>query len=546
MPCVWDLCLVDNITKNYNLSKSLLLGNFRKLKYNSTKLELYDDVIKKQLQDGVIKLVDNTQSIVQNKETAFLGHSGVFTEKDGKLKCRVVYLSNLKENATPGFSHNDASVPGANYNSKLSFALSQLRFDKYVIIFDLVKAFLQIQIAKSDQNKLYFLWFKDVHVKSPEIQIFKFLRLPFGLRFSPSMLMTGLQIILLKDTEGDCENLRELKKAIYNVAYMDNLGYSTNDVTNLKEAYRQFESIFGKYKFELQEFASNNEELQETFETALGSEKSNCSRLFGINWNRVEDTLYTNKLFLNNDAYTKRSILASIHSNFDPLGQVAPLLNRARLFLHGLQCDQKLSWDSELSEDLVSEWKKICNQINSTEFTMSIPRFVGNRNSNYDLIAFVDSSKQFYGTVIFLREISSGKVSFVLGRNRIVSAKLAEKSIPLLELTSIELGVNTLMDLYKQFISAVIPIKISALRLFSDSSVSLSWLRGKTHTFTKVERKSIYLNNRLSNIIKSCELKPIHFGHVAGDVNPSDMITRCVSLVCFVNPIIELVRIWRN
>lgn len=200
MPCVWDQNLVDSITKKFSLSKSILFANLRKLQKNKERLHLYDSVIQTQLSDGVIVKVADSDPLLKCTDATFLGHSGVFTEKNNKMKCRVVYLSNLKEHRVPGFSHNDASVPGMNFNSKIAFAITQLRFDKFLFVFDLVKAFLQIQIKEEDQKKLLFLWVKDVDAPNMEIQVFKFVRLMFGLRFSPNMLMTALQIILLRDT----------------------------------------------------------------------------------------------------------------------------------------------------------------------------------------------------------------------------------------------------------------------------------------------------------------------------------------------------------
>ncbi len=83
---------------------------------------------------------------------------------------------------------------------------------------------------------------------------------------------------------------------------------------------------------------------------------------------------------------------------------------------------------------------------------------------------------------------------FLSARNRIINKKLVTKSTPLLELTAIEFGIEAMVDLGIQFETAVIPINIEEMFLYSDSTISLCWLKAKTHDFSKIERKNIYLN----------------------------------------------------
>jgi hypothetical protein len=74
-------------------------------------------------------------------------------------------------------------------------------------------------------------------------------------------------------------------------------------------------------------------------------------KLLGLEWNRGADSIAAPKLKLSEVACTKRQILSSIASNFDLFNFNGPLLNRARLFMHQLQCDSALSWDKKLSPD---------------------------------------------------------------------------------------------------------------------------------------------------------------------------------------------------
>ena len=51
------------------------------------------------------------------------------------------------------------------------------------------------------------------------------------------------------------------------------------------------------------------------------------------------------------EANTKRKILASLNSVFDPLGMLLPTITRAKLFLHKLNKLDDLKWDTKLSSD---------------------------------------------------------------------------------------------------------------------------------------------------------------------------------------------------
>ncbi len=156
MPCLWNLAVDHMISKNYNIAYTILMANIEKLKKVPGRLEQYDSVIRQQLSDNVVSRVNNLTSIMKLRDVSFLSHNGVFKTNADTTKCRIVYLSNLKENSTECLSHNQESWPGANLNDKLTFALTLLRFDKYLLVFDIIKAFYQIQIHEADQMKLMF------------------------------------------------------------------------------------------------------------------------------------------------------------------------------------------------------------------------------------------------------------------------------------------------------------------------------------------------------------------------------------------------------
>ena len=534
MNLLWNNQVSHLLGKNQNLAKLVLNSNLKKLKKKPECLKLMNETILEQEKSGIIEKIPNLEQFLQEHiEHSFLPHMGVFKLDRATTKCRVVYLSNIcqqdkDKNLT--VTHNQNIHAGPSLNFKISAALLHLRFDAKLLCFDICKAFNQIALNESDMNKLLFLWFRNVEKNDFSIVAYRNKRLPFGLRCSPTLLLLSIYKLLIIDAKEDDENLQILKKQIYQLSYMDNLALTGNSTDYLSWAYEQLEGIFGKYKMELQQFVTNDQALQNKIDSNSEEKTPQTVKLFGIQWDRQNDLLHTKPLNLDSSATTKRLILASIASQFDIYNINCPILNRARIFMHELQCDKSLGWDSKLSHEQIRTWKNIANKINAAP-PIKIDRFVGDRNSTYRLIAFTDSSKLMYGAVIFIQDLKTNKVSFLCAKNRIVNKQLEDKSIPSLEFHAISLGCEVLIDMFKDLAgpSCVCPIDIKDLHLYSDSLVSLTWLNSSANKFDKMQKRYVFVMNRLNQINKLCEIHPIEFSFVAGLENPADAVTRCLS-----------------
>ncbi|XP_066984524.1 uncharacterized protein [Macrobrachium rosenbergii] len=354
MPCLWKKEIAPLLSPNYNLAKSIL--NSQRKKLSPEKLKEYDEVIHQQLMDGIIERIDNIAAYSRDNDASFLAHNAVFRENVESTKCRVVFLSNLGENTgARSLSHNQCSQVGPNLNHKIQVATLLLRFDKFLVTFDLKKAFLQLLLRREDTDKLLFLWFKDVSKGDFSIIGYRFCRVPFGMRFSPFLLMLGLYYILILNASDEDPELTEIRKSLYDLSYMDNLSYTSNSEDDLIKALKLATEVFNKYGFELQQFNTNSPNVSKQYQ--LQSEKD-CEKLFGLYWDTKNDTIKTRKLYLDPTANTKRKVLSTFQSNFDPFGINIPILNRARLFLHTLQIDSKIRWDDQLTPEQRKEWEK--------------------------------------------------------------------------------------------------------------------------------------------------------------------------------------------
>lgn len=308
---------------------------------------------------------------------------------------------------------------------------------------------------------------------------------------------------------------------------MDNGAVTAESSQEPSSYFQQLSALFAPYEFYLQKFVTNDTDAQTKIDEKSHSSTPLKSKLLGLCWDRINDTLSCGELSLNGSATTKRQILSSIASNYDLFNYNGPILNRARLFMHELQHQSDLGWDDKLSNNRVRTWKNISKQLNKSS-KICIPQFVGKRADRYNLIAFVDISKLIYDTVVFIQCLSSGSVSFLLAKNRLVNKQLESKSIPSLELQAIHLGVETLLDVYNELsgTGSVVSIAIINTKIYSDSLICLSRLHSYSCKSSKMNKCSIFVINRLQNISKMCETFPIEFNFRVDIENPAASITR--------------------
>ena len=535
MPIFWNEKNCHLLGSNRKLAEAILRSNFRKLKKNEQYLELVDTTFKEQESLGIIERVnDLDQYLTDHPSHSFLAHMAVFRPQRETTKCRVVFLSNLcgsDSNKPLTLSHNQVIHAGPNLNQRLSSSLMHLRFGTKLLVFDIKRAFNQISLSDDDQSKLLFLWYRNVSKGDFTIVGFKNARLPFGLRCSPCILLLALFHILIdSQNQNESKDLKDLKQLIYQLMYMDNGGIVADNSELLMWGFQQLSNIFSPFKFELQQYVSNDRNLQEYIDSEFNIETPRKVKLLGLQWDTHDDTLSTDKIELDIDAKTKRQVMSTIASHFDILNINGPILNRSRVFSHKLQCDRLLDWDTELSSELLKEWHNIATQINSAPLN-SIPRFCGDRNDTYKLLAFTDASKSMYGVVVYAESLQTGNRNFLMSRSRMVNKTLEDKTIPSLEIHAISLGAEVLIDIYNDLAGkdCVKPLNVAELQVYTDSLVCLHWLNDSSNKFSKLQKRSVFVINRLNHISKLCETHVISFAYIAGIDNPADCTTRCVS-----------------
>ncbi len=539
MAIPWLTRFKHKLGSNEKLAYRVLQSVLNKFTSKPEVLAATDEVFKIQVASGIIEEVpDITQFKKENPGFSFISHFPLLKPDRATTKVRVIYLCNLAErnpDKSPGININNIAHPGFTKNSKISSSFQFVRFEPYLLSFDIKRAFHCMSISESNQKKFLFKWFKDVKNGDFTLINYKFKRVPFGLAPAPFLLSVALHRFLMNEETNmeslPCaeKNLIDLKKLIFHGSYVDNLFVPCDSLDYLNYVHDESVKLFERNKFPLQQWTTNHISFQAHLDTIYGENTDQYSKILGMIWDIKHDELNAPKYNMKAEISTKRQVLKELQSNFDLTGSKIPLLNRAKLFMHGLQCDENLSWDADIGNVKVKEWKNIVSQFNDHE-PIKISRNMGGLKDSYELCTMVDASKQFIGSVIYLKNLSTGQISFLKAQNKLLNKMNRTKSIPTLEFSGLEYGVMKVLDVFQEFKKAVVPITINAIRLFSDSTIALSWLNDSEYLNKKLQTRTTYVNNRISNVVKMCSnICPIYFAHMGTNVNPADMVTRCFS-----------------
>lgn len=189
---------------------------------------------------------------------------------------------------------------------------------------------------------------------------------------------------------------------MYNLIYLDNGAYTGSEQEG-KNFYLRLDSVFNPYQFGVQQVMTSVESLQIDIDAERETKTLDSLKLLGMIQHRNSEEVSVRPISLNAKANSKRLVLKSIASQYDPLNLLGPCQNRARLFIYRLKSDGNLSWDEKFSRDRTKKWSNIVKQANRTN-PPSIKRNIGCRNDPYEIVAFSGASKQIYCVVCYLKK----------------------------------------------------------------------------------------------------------------------------------------------
>jgi hypothetical protein len=464
----------------------------------------YNSVIEEQLESGIIEKVNKNQ---YDGIRHYIPHHAVIKPDRSTTKLRIVYDASAKTKKENN-SLNECLHRGPVLLHDLCGTLLRFRMHNIGIVADIEKAFLQLGLQRDQRDVTRFLWLKDFENMSTEpsnIQEYRFCRVPFGIISSPFILSATVDYHL---------DLYETKIAqqIKSDIYMDNLITGAASEVDSVNLYSEAKNMFAEAKMNIREWLSSNEIVNESIAPEDKAE-GDIMKVLGHVWDTKQDTLEINHIRLPDQKHiTKRTILKTVASVYDPMGLFSPVTLPGKLLIQKLWKHHQ-DWDDELQEHDKIVWENI--RTNLSELSgQKIARRVSIGISDkvkYSIVCFCDASSKAYAALVYLIQNNSEttKSDLLFSKNRL--APIKELSIPRLELMSAVIAVRCVAFVKKQ-----LGVTIENTFIFSDSQCVLNWIKS-------TDTLPVFVKNRVKEIKNHSD---VSFHYVEGKRNPADIASR--------------------
>ena len=164
------------------------------------------------------------------------------------------------------------------------------------------------------------------------------------------------------------ELIRKIRDDMYVVDDLVTGGESLQEVEKIKSAVIE---LFEKGGIKLHKWHSNKPNL-ETNDLSSQKElnfakehlgtKANETKILGLNWDKQRDT-FIEEIPTESQRLTKRNILKTLASIYDPLGFISPVLLIGKTLFRNL-CDLRIPWDNKIPQEIENKWVKWVNGLN--------------------------------------------------------------------------------------------------------------------------------------------------------------------------------------
>ena len=491
------------LPSNYGLSLGRLKTTLHNLQQDPKRLEIYDKIIKEQLELDFIEEVD-TSVPTKGKVIHYLPHHAVFKDSVS-TPLRIVFDCSSKNGNK--LSLNDTLLSGPSMVPELTKVLMRFRTDNYAITSDIKRAFLNIALAEEDRDATRFLWSENPYEKELKVKIYRFKSVLFGATCSQFILNATLKHHLENVAPEDQIHASNLNRNLY----VDNIFHTSNVAVDIDKFYDKATEIMADAALELRGWATNAEEIA----TKIAINKTLDERpnvpLLGLYWNVNDDTLSMKPHPVKLQTFTKRAVLQALAAQYDPIGLVSPALLPAKIFMQEIW-QQKYGWDDVLSEQMINKWCDIAKELNQLN-SIIIPRYAVCKGK-VTLHAFADASMKAYGAAIYA--VQDAESSLLFSKARV--APLKELTIPKLELTAVVLAtrlIEYVMNAYSQ------ELHVEQVHIYSDSQVTLGQIKSK-------QSLEVYVQNRVNEIKQNAPEAKWHY--VSTKENPADILSRGIKV----------------
>ncbi|XP_077983962.1 uncharacterized protein LOC144438690 [Glandiceps talaboti] len=488
----------------------------RNQKYKEDYFSFMEDI----LQNCAEKVPEDQQ--YTNGRVNYVPHTGVYHPKKPD-KIRVVFDCSARYE---GISLNDCLLQGPDLTNGLVGVLSRFRKEEVAVMADIKGMFHQFHVTPIDRDLLRFLWWEDGDLNKDLTEYRMTVHL-FGAASSPGCANFGLKRAA---DDGEEEFGEEAASFIRDDFYVDDGLKSVPDVSKAIELVNNSTAICNNAGLKLHKWISNKREVLDAIPTEarasslkevnLQTDLLPIERALGVTW-CVESDCFQFRIVLRDLPLTRRGVLATISSVYDPLGFAAPVILTGKVILQEL-CRDNVDWDDPIPENLRlkwMEWRTNILDLEHLEVERCYKPNIFGEVKGAELHYFSDASETGYGQSTYLRSINQDNqahCSFVIGKARVTPLK-KHITIPRLELSTAAVVSARMSDYIKK------ELQINDVKeyFWVDSKVVLGYINNESKRF------HTYVANRVQQIRELTT--PDAWKYVNTGLNPSDDASRGIT-----------------
>ena len=500
---------------NKKLALKRLFCLKRRFAYDRKFKDDYNRFMMDSLAKGYAERVPEDELKIDDGKVWFLPHHGVYHAK--KEKIRVVYDCSAEYQ---GFSLNINLLQGPDYVNNMVGVITRFRRDKVAISCDIQEMFNQVSVSEGHRNLLRFLWWENSDTSTEPIQ-YRMTTHLFGAISSPACAMYALNATAEKYAGKHGQEAADFVRGSF---YVDDGLISVSDADAAVRIARSTIDLCADGGFRLHKFVSNDQSViarlppdsvsKDKTSVDVSLHHPTYEQALGVKWDTEMDTLHIN-VNIPDRPVTRRGILSTVSSLYDPVGLISPVILKGKLFVKLLCCDG-YDWDEPVPEEVAASWLQWKETVPFLS-EISVPRcYVSSKGKikTYELHHFSDASTFGYGQASYIRTVDEyGHIcsSLVISKAKVTPKRTV--TIPRLELTAAVLSVNVARFLEKE-------LNIQNLQHFywTDSMVVLGYIRNE------VKRFQVFVANRVQQIREYTT--PDQWRFVKSEDNPADLASR--------------------
>lgn len=419
-----------------------------------------------------------------------------------------------------GISLNSLLMSGPDMVHSLLGILLRFRKDEVAITADIEQMFYRFRVDEDHRDFLRFYWYRENDPDDILVE-YRMRAHVFGNSPSPAIATYGIR----KTVENADEDVKDFVNRNF---YVDDGLISLPDEASAIDLMKRTQSVMkSEGRLRLHKITSNKLAVMEAFDPSDHGEQLKefddddlVHRSLGLCWNLKDDT-FRFTVPVKEKPFTRRGLLSTVNSLFDPIGFITPITISGKILLREAT-PPGVDWDEPLPSSYLQKWTEWQSSLQSL-IEVAIPRMLSHVSVSLAKTAevhiFCDASEKAIGASAYIKvedDQGHNSVRFLMGKGKLAPPR--GHTIPRLELCGAVLATEL-----AEIISIQLDIPLDSMHYYTDSKVVLGYISNCTRRFYT------YVSNRVDRILKISTAD--QWKYVPTDKNPADSCTRCITSV---------------